>query len=628
MRLYTQIYSKLRILKQYGLKYSFERGIYTIQHVMKFSKSHKKLQLPSPISKEEWYKQKSAFIIFEENSIQITPKPNIILKSRVDNIFKGIYPYFQTLQFELHSNHKWFYNPLSKQVYFKEKHWTKIDDFSTQAGDIKFVWELSRFCYLYHIMRYDFHFAQDSSEFVFKEILDWVKENPNDLGPNYMSSQEIALRLLNWIYALNFYRNSISLSDKDFNIISNSIYLQSIHIENELEFSKKFVRNNHLLTEALALFTVGLQFPQFDEADVWKQKGYAIFNNEIEFQFDDDGAYLQHSFNYQRVAMQLATWFISLCKKNSISIPETVSDKLSKSVQFMLNMIGDKESGRLPQFGNNDGSLFFPLNDELQTNYYPQIQALANALNLKIEEKPYEDTFWFNSENKFEHKFETQAGISNNNSTGYYVIQEKEAMTFLWCPDLKHRPGQSDMLHCDIWYKGENIMRDNGTYLYNTSNQMRNYFFGSKSHNTIMIEGSDLMEKGERFVFFNWPKKFGASAEENEENYILTAAMQFFPKAKHAIVVNRKVTKIKNKAQWEIEDKIENSLGKNWVQIWNIGDAFLEKFEIIATDANKNSIQSKILDSFTSDGYGDLKAARQIHFSSTTHLIHTFITLK
>ena len=65
---------------------------------------------------------------------------------------------------------------------------------SKEAGDIKYVWEKSRFSFLYDVIRYDYHFDDDQSEFIFKQIEDFIDKNPINQGPNYKCSQEISLR--------------------------------------------------------------------------------------------------------------------------------------------------------------------------------------------------------------------------------------------------------------------------------------------------------------------------------------------------------------------------------------------------------------------------------------------------
>ena len=40
------------------------------------------------------------------------------------------------------------------------------------------------------------------------EIDSWIKNNPINQGPNYLCSQEISIRLMNWIFAIYFYSES------------------------------------------------------------------------------------------------------------------------------------------------------------------------------------------------------------------------------------------------------------------------------------------------------------------------------------------------------------------------------------------------------------------------------------
>ena len=68
--------------------------------------------------------------------------------------------------------------------------------------------------------------------------------------------------------------------------------------------------------------------------------------------------------------------------------------------------------------------------------------------------------------------------ISEFTKGGYYIIQEGNTKTFIRCGAYKDRPYQSDNLHIDIWIDGKNVLRDNGSYQYNTSKELINYFNG------------------------------------------------------------------------------------------------------------------------------------------------------
>ena len=53
----------------------------------------------------------------------------------------------------------------------------------------------------------------------------------------------------------------------------------------------------------------------------------------------------------------------------------------------------------------------------------------------------------------------------------------------------------------DVWYKGENILMDGGSYKYNTDASDINYFM-RQSHNTIMLGNNNQMLKGQDLCGF------------------------------------------------------------------------------------------------------------------------------
>jgi hypothetical protein len=62
------------------------------------------------------------------------------------------------------------------------------------------------------------------------------------------------------------------------------------------------------------------------------------------------------------------------------------------------------------------------------------------------------------------------------------------------------RPGQADLLHLDVWWKGVNVLRDSGSFSYNLDPWDR-HFPGTSAHNTVEVGGADQMVKGRRFTW-------------------------------------------------------------------------------------------------------------------------------
>ena len=348
------------------------------------------------------------------------------------------------------------------------------------------------------------------------------------------------------------------LTEEIFNKIQFAIYWQIDHVYSNINFSRIAVRNNHAITETLAIYLTGLLYPQFPDAEKWKQKGKAWFEQEIAYQVYEDGTFLQFSMNYHRVVIQLLTWAIVLAEKNGESFAPVVYERAKKSLEFLRTCMID-ENGKLPNYGANDGALFFKLNDAEYRDYRPQLNALASALKIDLLFPfQYEDAQWYGLENKNFQTWKPLLGIHHFDSGGYYIFREKDTLTFIRCGNHKDRPSQADNLHLDIWYKNENILLDGGSYKYNTDEETLRYFMGTASHNTVMLDDHDQMKKGSRFIWYNWTQRKNIQYSETEERYCFEGSVYAFGYISENIVHQREVTKLKDKPEWIIKDTILN----------------------------------------------------------------------
>ena len=575
---------------------------------------------------DEWKKTRGNFFFRNKESINLKKNPAPSLEERFIKIKEGKFIFFNSLEINIGKNYDWITNPDTAFQYDIHKHWTEIADFSKEAGDIKYVWEKSRFSYLYDIIRYDYHFDEDCAVFAFSEIISWIKSNPINEGPNYRCSQEISLRVLNWTFALYYYQNSPYLTDDVFDKIQFAIYWQMDHVYKNIDFSRIAVRNNHAIAETLTLYLVGLLFPQFPGAGKWKEKGKRWFEEEIAYQVYEDGTFLQFSMNYHRVIVQLLTWAIVLAEKNGEHFSDVVYERARKSVEFLRTCMVH-ENGKLPNYGANDGALFFKLNNADYRDYRPSLNALAKALKIDLGFEETEDESWYGISSKQTDKWIPSFGIHSFDVGGYYIIREPETLTFIRCGNHKDRPSQADNLHVDIWYKGDNILYDGGSYKYNTTPDLLNYFMGTTSHNTVMIDEYNQMKKGSRFIWFNWSQSVFTKTTETDDSFIFEGEISVFTYLNKSIRHKRRITKIKNKEKWIVEDTILNKpQATTMKQIFHPSESHAFSFE--SMDENNQEIKPGIKQGFQSNYYGVKDAKRYFSFESDSNFIKTTFTIQ
>ncbi|MFV0230403.1 heparinase II/III family protein [Empedobacter falsenii] len=591
----------------------------------KLKKNHPtNLKPQTYISVEDWKKNKNDFLVSCKRVLNIPKIQSKELEENAEKILAGELLFFNSNWIRIGLEYDWISNPSNGFRYDISKHWSEIADLSEEAGDIKFVWEKSRFSYLLTLIRYDYNFEKDLSEFVFSEIESWIDANPINLGPNWRCSQEISLRIFNWCYALNYYQNSNALTEARWKKIQDVIYASIHHVYKHIDFSRIAVRNNHAITETLFLAISNVLFPFIKETEDISKKGIKWFTEEIKYQIYEDGTFLQFSMNYHRVVTQLLSFGISLYEKNNLKFDKIVYEKAYKSVNFLYQCMQD-ENGWLPNYGSNDGALFFPLTDSDYRDYRPQLNTLHHILtghNFFDDVEINEDLFWTGNEvlkSSIFNPILKKQGILEFSDGGYYLCRNNDFLTFIRCGNHKDRPAQADNLHLDLWYKGQNILRDSGTYKYNTDSDKLSYFMGSLSHNVVMIDDQSQMLKGGRFIWYYWTQKIEANWRETPEEYIFDGKIKAFNQLNKLIEHHRVIKISKLKSEWIVQDKLINVENVDSKQIWHPNSSNIDFISI-----DKKAIE---FNSFNSNYYGNFTEEKSIYFdfneSIETKILYT-----
>lgn len=615
----------LNIISNMGMRYVSYRFFYIIKTKLGWTKKVFPINPKFNIfyTLKDWKEDLPPFFFYGKNIRGLEKKRDELLKSNFDDIKKGVYTFFNKSKINLGNDYDWITNPLTGHKYDINKHWSEIQDFSIKSGDIKYVWEKARFSFLYDIIRYDYHFDDDQSEFVFNQIEDFINKNPINQGPNYKCSQEISLRVLNWTFALYYYKDSEILTKGLFNKILNSIYWQIHHVYKNIHFSRISVRNNHAITETLLLYLSDKLFPFFPNVKKWSKKGKYWFEQEIEYQVYSDGTFLQFSMNYHRVLIQLLTWGIQLSKLNNDSFKSIVYQRSEKSL-FFLKTCTDPKSGKLPNYGSNDGALFFKLTNDDYRDYRSQLDDL-NAVLTGCTEYGTQSSYWYGIQPVIKTPIEISV-LNEFNVSGYYIIQEGNTKTFVRCGSYKDRPHQSDNLHLDLWVDGKNILRDNGTYQYNTSKELINYFNGSQGHNTISIDGKDQMLKGDRFIWNYWIKEAKASISEFKDRYVFKGKIKGFKQLGSDITHQRSITKRKRIDEWFVEDTITGVENKPSFQYWHFSENVRDQLLISSLDGNNQKLEPIIEEKWYSSHYGYKESSIRLSFKTNTNKFQTKIS--
>ena len=389
------------------------------------------------------------------------------------------------------------------------EHWLLNTRSDLPRDDIKLVWEASRLSLAYSLAREYVRSGDAAWAQRFWEMFDaWVEQNPCQQSVAWGCGQEMTFRLMALLFGAMNTLDSPSATPQRLHALSRLAWRTGKHISLNIN-QARMQGNNHAISEAVGLWTVGLLFDEFARSEAWQAAGQRILAQEVARQIYDDGSFVQHSLNYHRVLMDDLLWAIGLAERNDTPLPPVVQDRFARATGWLAEMV-DPDSGGAPNYGNNDGTLVLPLSTCDYRDYRPTLQAalLMNGKRLLPDGLWDEKAVWLTGEEALSTPVEPRESAATfaANDGGYYVLRGPTSWAMTRCHTYRHRPCQADMLHVDVWHRGGNVLRDAGSYMYRCPPPWQDYFHSTAAHNTVEIDGLNQMTKGPRFLWLRWTR--------------------------------------------------------------------------------------------------------------------------
>jgi hypothetical protein len=410
--------------------------------------------------------------------------------------------------------------PLELSLPGELAHWTRHTASQYQGRDIKFIWEPGRFGWAITLGRaYLYSQNEDIARCFWTLTEEFMEANPPNLGPHWASGQEAALRLIALAFSAGLFLNSPHTTPARVTLLKGALATHASRIMASLSYARA-QNNNHLITEAVGLYTAAAALPEHPSAPKWKQAGWHWLHHAIQSQIMPDGSYIQHSTNYHRLMLQAIMFAKRVAAEQYEHFPAESCLRLAAAARWLLAML-DQTSGGVPNLGGNDGAYILPLTSYPFSDYRPVVQAACQAF---LDQHPLppgpgdEMTLWLGGK-PFHEVPETPKPdllrLAGNHTWGY-----------LRAAHFRHRPAHADQLHLDLWWRGVNITKDPGVYLYNGSPPWHNPLDATAVHNTLTVDQHDQMTKAGQFLWLDWAQAEVLDTSEDERGRLTWAVAQ------------------------------------------------------------------------------------------------------
>lgn len=392
-----------------------------------------------------------------------------------------------------------------------------------QVGDIKHVWELNRHL---HLVRLAQAWACTSDvawlHALQTQLRSWLDQCPPLVGPNWTSSLELGIRLINWglVWQLIGGEGSGLFAGEEGQRL-RADWLDSIHAHCSAiarHLSRHSSANNHLIGELAGLYVGASIWPCWNASGAWLEQARRELEHEAQAQFSRDGVNREQAFAYHVFSSEFL--FVAGLVGQACDHPFSRAywTALLRALRFLRSvrdvggnvpMVGDADDGivfRLDTPGSDRGEQLLALGDAVLRRMQPTHPGVRWLLHALPGKRPEADP----------HESETGWAFPDGGYLlfGSHFGEPNEIKGMVDCGALGYlgiaAHGHADALALTLSVGGEECLVDPGTYSYWQEHKWRDYFRGTSAHNTVRIDGLDQSVSGGRFM---WLKKARAAIE-------------------------------------------------------------------------------------------------------------------
>jgi hypothetical protein len=393
------------------------------------------------------------------------------------------------------------------------------------VGDIKYLWELNR--HLQFVTLAQAYLLTAHKRYLLglkNQLNSWFDQCPYLLGPNWVSSLELAIRLINWslVWRLIGGTNSHLFNDVDGQAFRDrwlqSVYQHCHFISGHL--SRYSSANNHLIGEAAGLFVAGTTWPFWSRMRVWRDTGQKMLIEQALLQNGTDGVNREQAISYQQFILDFLIISALAGRTSELEFPVAYWERIEAMLVYLASVID--VGGNVPMIGDADDGYVVRLSQEKDFCPYRSLLATGAVLfkrpELKFKAGKLDDkSRWLLGQEAVQ-DFDT---ISTNDAVqlpiqrvfpegGYFILgdnfeTEKEIRLIVDAGTLGYLSiaahGHADALSVILSVGGREFLIDPGTYTYQAQQQWRNYFRGTSAHNTVRVDGIDQSASGGSFMW-------------------------------------------------------------------------------------------------------------------------------
>ena len=392
------------------------------------------------------------------------------------------------------------------------------------VGDIKYLWEPNRHLELVTLAQAwrltgEARFASGCRTLVDS----WIQQCPYMTGPNWTSSLELALRLVNWSCAWHLLAGdqAVLFQGEDGEAFKErwlTAVRQHCHFIAGYP-SLHSSANNHLLGELLGLFVGSTTWPCWPESQHWRERARESFEQQALLQNGADGVNKEQAIWYQHEVADMMLLAGLTARANGCDFGPAFWSRLEAMFDFIASCMD--VGGHVPAFGDADDAVIVRFSPDPDFHVYQSLLATGAVLfgrgAFKHKARVFDDkSRWLLGDGAAA----TFAALAADASASRAAAALRVGRLLHSRRRARQRArgahggrcgaarvsriaahGHADALSFTLSVAGRPVLIDPGTYAYHTERLWRDHFRGTSAHNTLSVDHLDQSVAGGPFLW-------------------------------------------------------------------------------------------------------------------------------
>jgi hypothetical protein len=465
------------------------------------------------------------------------------------------------------------------------------------VGNIKYLWEPNRHLHLVtlaqaHALTGDPRYARG----VRAQLESWIAQCPYPLGPNWSSSLELGIRLINWSLAWQLLGGADSpVFAGDDGLRFRQAWLESVyrHVRHIMEnLSLHSSANNHLIGEAAGALVAACTWPCWPRMPQWRNEARAILEEEALRQNAPDGGNREQAVSYQQFVLDFLLVSGLAARSVGVDFSESYWNRIEAMIVFLASIMD--VGGHVPMIGDADDGYVVRLAHGAAVCPYRSLIATGAVLfdrpDLARKAGDFDDkSSWLLSGLGGAGRFRQIRSRADSDfkptrafpESGYFVLGEgfetaREIRMIVDAGPLGYLKlaahGHADALAVVLSVAGEEILIDPGTFCYHTDPEWRRYFRGTSAHNTVVVDGADQSVQRGNFMWSNHAQSRGVEFDLTGRPQWFRSSHDGYVRLRDPVTHRREIRYDEAAKQFLITDELACSGSHQVSRFWHFSE--------------------------------------------------------